>query len=262
MVFRWFTRRRWANIVAEPFPEQWRPHLESHFAYWSVLSPEEQRTLEGIVQVLIADKHWEGCGGLQLTEAMQVIISVQAGLLILGHPPEGHHYYDNVDSILVYPSTYVVPGGRGGADGTISHDDRIVLGTAHMGGPVVLSWNSALKGGIDHRDGRNVVYHEFAHKLDMLDGAVDGAPTLEHPRDYADWAEVMSDAYTRLRAKVAKGRRTLIDAYGATEPAEFFAVATEHFFEQPRQVLKEEPELYRVLSSFYKQDPAKRLTAR
>lgn len=258
MVFQWFNRRRWARIAAEPFPDHWGDLLDAHFAYWGRLSAAERETLQGIVQVLVAEKQWEGCGGLTLTEAMQVIVAAQAGLLILGHPPEAHHYYGNVESVLIYPSTYLVPGGRGPVEGTQGDRDRAVLGTAHMGGPVVLSWDSALAGGQNHADGRNVVYHEFAHKLDMLDGVVDGAPPLDSPAEYQAWAKAMQGAYDRLRAQVARRRKTLIDAYGATEPAEFFAVATEHFFEQPQQVRKQEPALYAVLSEFYNQDPAAR----
>ena len=256
MVFGWFKSRRRRKIVEHPFPEAWFAFLEKNFQHWAFLDEEERERLRGILQVLIDEKNWQGCGGLQLTDEIQVSIAAQAALLLLGIE---HDYYENVESILVYPSGYVLPRTRVEDGGVVLDDPVAVLGSAHQGGPVVLSWDSALGGGRDPRDGKNVVYHEFAHKLDMLDGIVDGTPELEDAQAFEAWVRVMTDAFELLGDRTSKGKKTLLDAYGATNVGEFFAVSTEVFFEKPRRMRDQHPELYEVLQDFYGQDPAARV---
>jgi Mlc titration factor MtfA (ptsG expression regulator) len=255
MVFSWFKGRRRKKLGEQPFPAAWTVHLERNFAHWGRLTPAERSRLEDIVQVLVEEKHWEGCGGLEITDEIRVTIAAQAGVLLLGMD---HDYYDNVDSILVYPSGYSLPRTASGPGGVVGDDALAVLGSAHYGGPVVLSWDAARSGGRDARDGRNLVYHEFAHKLDMLDGVVDGTPDLDGADEVRAWARAMTAAYDDLRARANRGKKTLLDKYGATNVAELFAVATEVFFEKPAQLKKQYPGVYDVMLGFYGQDLAAR----
>jgi MtfA peptidase len=253
MVFSWLKKRRRNKIAAPPLPPTWAACLAANFQHWDALDAGEKQVLEDIIQVLIAEKSWEGCNGFAITEEVQVTIAAQAGLLLIGIE---HDYYQNVDSILVYPSTYKLPRSRQ-VGGAVSEEKTAVLGSAHHGGPVILAWDSAKAGGRDADDGRNLVYHEFAHKLDMLDGMVDGTPELEAD-EFKAWVEVMTAEYDKLVSRSRKGKKSVIDSYGATDVAEFFAVTTESFFEKPVRMKAEHPRLYDVMQSFYHQDPAKR----
>jgi Mlc titration factor MtfA (ptsG expression regulator) len=165
-------------------------------------------------------------------------------------------HYRMVSGIVVHPSTVQMSGERPGpVPGTVTADRQSVLGLAQGGrGPVVIAWDQALAGAHRTVRGHNVVLHEFAHKLDMLDGTVDGTPVL--PQDIArDWVRVCTEVYDDL---VVGRPRPPMRWYGATNPGEFFAVATEVFFEQPHELRYAEPALYDVLSRFYRQDPAAR----
>jgi Mlc titration factor MtfA (ptsG expression regulator) len=142
--------------------------------------------------------------------------------------------------------------------GVVASGPVALLGEAHVRGPVVLAWDRVLRDGQRPRDGNNVVYHEFAHKLDMLDSRADGTPPLATYEEIARWQHVCEHVFLELRARTERGQPTFIDEYGATNEAEFFAVATEHFFEQARALQRAEPELYEVLRAFYRQDPAAR----
>jgi Mlc titration factor MtfA (ptsG expression regulator) len=255
-VFSWFKKRRRDRIAAPPLPEAWAGYLKDNFQHWALLTDQDKLALEDIVQVLVQEKHWEGCGGLEVTEEMRVTIAAQAGLLLLGID---HDYYENVESILIYPSGYKLPRSRDAGGGVALGEDVAVIGSAHQGGPVLVAWDSARQGGKDGKDGRNLVYHEFAHKLDMLDGMVDGTPELEGRDEFEAWVAVMTEEFDRLREAAKKRRKTLLDAYGATDVAEFFAVATEVFFEKPVRMKDEHPRLYDVMQDFYHQDPASRM---
>ncbi len=258
MVFDWLRRRRRERILAEPFPDAWVEVLASDVACYRDLSTEERDLLHQLVQVFIAEKHWEGLGGLSMSEPIQVTIAGQACLLILGL---SHDLYRRVESIVVYPSTVVAPSQptRFGEVSTAPADAPVpILGQAFSRGPVILAWDAVRRGGADARDGHNVVFHEFAHKLDMLSGGADGVPPLADDATYARWVEVFERAWHRLHAQQARGRRTFLDAYAGKNPAEFFAVATEQFFEQGRTMRRKEPEMYEVLRDFYRQDPAER----
>lgn len=260
MIFSWLKRRRRERALQKPFPSAWEEYLEKNFAYWSVLTEDERTRMRDLIRVLIAEKYWEGCAGLTLTDEMRVTIAAQACLLLLNIK---HDYYPMLKSILVYPSGYFAPGQRGA--GGVMAQSTPVLGQAHFRGPVILSWEHVKHGGKNPRDGQNLVYHEFAHKLDMADGVVDGTPVLESPEQLQRWVRVMSREFESL-VNSTSGRGgywgpTLLRPYGASNPAEFFAVATEVFFEQPRELRERHAELYDVLKMFYKQDPAKRLDA-
>jgi MtfA peptidase len=258
MIFRWLRERRRRRIVNRPFPPRGREVIARHLAAWAWLDEEERERLEGLVAVFVAEKHWEGCGGLELTEEIEYVIAAHAGLLILNLH---HEFYRNVKSILVYPSTVVTSHEtRGDSDRGGTSTKRVIpiLGEAMQGGPVMLVWDAVRENCIDARKGHNVVYHEFAHKLDMLDGTIDGAPPLVSSESLREWAEVVAENYEDLRERTDRGDRTLLSDYASTNLAEFFAVATEIFFTRPLALSKLRPELYEILAAFFRQDPASR----
>ncbi len=250
----WWRRRRRARVRAGHVPAAWRGIVERDVPFFRRLPPPAQEALLRHVLVFLAEKRFEGCGGFEVTEEVKVSIAAQACVLLLGQvEPE---YFADVSSVLVYPSAYVVPGLRHLPDGTVVEGGGVRLGEAWTRGEVVLSWDDARGGAADVRDGHNVVLHEFAHKLDQEDGAADGAPPLGARARYAPWARVLGREFEALRAAAARGRRQVMDPYGATNPAEFFAVATECFFEKGGQLRRKHPELYEQLREYFGQDPA------
>ena len=200
---------------------------------------------------LIAQIHWEGREGLQVTGRMKVTVAAQACRLTLGLDPGA---YRRVRTVYLFPSTYSTeaPTGDGGVQGQ-SHRH----GEAWLRGPILLSWNATQQGIQNPDDGRNLVYHEFAHKLDMLDNFADGTPPLSSQDQYDAWVRIVGAEFRDLRQAKERGRRTLLDKYGATNPAEFFAVATEAFFERPERLRDRHYELYACLCRFYSQNPAR-----
>ncbi len=256
-MFHWLRDHRRSEARKRPFPPEWEAFVRTNVAHYCVLDDDERTELQGMIQVFLEEKHWEGCGGLELTDEIRVTIAAQACLLQLGLP---HDYYRNVQSILVYPSTVVTPEHHPGvferADGPVEPSVPI-LGQSISRGPVILVWDAVLHGARHPEQGHNVVYHEFAHKLDMLDGAADGTPLLDGGQ-LAEWVVVCSHEFLRLRRLAEKGHKTFLDAYGTKNEAEFFAVATEEFFDRPVALQKNAPDLYRVLSAYYHQDPAAR----
>jgi len=258
MIFDWLRRRRRDRILAEPMPESWPGLLAHNMGSYAELSDDEQGLLHQLVQVFVTEKHWEGLGGLSMSEEVQVTVAGQACLLILGLD---HDLYRRVESILVYPSAVMAPPPptHFGAVACAPPERAMpVLGQAFARGPVILAWDAVRRGGADPHDGHNVVFHEFAHKLDMLHGGPDGVPPLADAATYARWVEVFERSWTELHDQQARGRRTFLDAYAGKSPAEFFAVATEQFFEQGRTMERKHPDLYEVLRGFYRQDPARR----
>jgi Mlc titration factor MtfA (ptsG expression regulator) len=261
-MFGWFRERRRKELTQAAFPSTWEEILRRNVAHYCMLEDSERAHLRALIQVFIAEKNWEGAGGLELDDEIRVTISAQACLLILGLP---HNYYQNVQSIIVYPSTVVPPQRKlGSFEHTTTPLDaqQPILGQAFLQGPVIIIWDAALRGGRHPEIGHNVVYHEFAHKLDMLDGSADGTPPLRDRAEYRDWILVCSREYERLRHDAATGKESFLNAYAATSAAEFFAVATEQFFDQPQMMAAQAPDLYRVLREYYRQDPAQRVIRR
>lgn len=246
-------RRRRARWAALPVPEHW-PSLLAHHVSWYRRMPEELRErLHGLMQVFLREKSFVGCNGLNVTDEMRVVISAYACLLIVNRPgvPQ-QHCYDELLSILVYPSAFIVHESDE-EDGIVTEGHRILSGQAWDSRRIILSWE-------DVRESRteldNVVLHEFAHYLDMEDETMDGAPGVGDAAAYEEWSKVFWAEYDRLVDEVDAGRETLLDPYAATEPAEFFAVATETFFHQPRELGREHPQLYEQLAKYYRLDPA------
>lgn len=219
------------------------------------MSEADRRELGGIVQVLLHEKNFEGCGGLTITDEMRVTIAAQAAVLLL-HRDTG--YYPTLRSILVYPRAYHAPSLRRNPDGTVSEGIQGRRGESWYRGALVLSWQDVTHGAADATDGQNLVFHEFAHQLDAESGGMEGAPALAGAARYRDWARVLGREYDALIADLHRGHHTLLDPYGSTNPAEFFAVATELFFERPHAMRETYPALYEQMARFYRQDPAAR----
>ncbi len=234
-------------------PPGGRAIVGEHLAVWPLLDDDEKRHLLADVDRLLASKIWEAARGFVLDDTVRVVIAAQAALLVLGLNED---HYRGVSAIIVHPTTVQTHGPRPGPSArTVSRGPFPVLGLAQHGrGPVVLAWDRALAGA--HRsDGPiNVVLHEFAHKLDMLAGSVDGTPPMA-PDLRTDWVRTCTEVYDDLVAGVP---RPPLRSYGATDPGEFFAVATEVFFQQPDELRSLEPALYDVLLRFYRQDPSAR----
>ncbi|MGM9488583.1 zinc-dependent peptidase [Ideonella sp. YS5] len=247
--WRAWRRRRVASL---PFPAAWRTILRRRMPLLRRLPADLQLQLKRHMQVFLAEKPFIGCNGLEVTEEMRVLVAAQACLLILNRPSE---YFPNLRQVLLYPSAYWVDRREGGAGG-VQHERREARsGESWVQGQVILSWPDVLAGAADPTDGQNLVIHEFAHQLDQERGRATGAPFLGERARYARWAAVMSAEYRRLREQLARGEPTLLSAYAASEPAEFFAVASEVFIEQPQAMAEAHPELYGELSRYYRVSP-------
>jgi Mlc titration factor MtfA (ptsG expression regulator) len=250
-VFGWLTERRRARLLERPFPPQWQEHLDERVAIWKRLDEPMRERLRDLTQVFIAEKHWEGAGGLELTDEMLVTIAAHACVMLLGRE---HALYEDVESIVVYPSVIVSPPRPRGffevGAAPVDEEGTAIHGEAHVGGPVILAWDDVLAGGRPNA-ARNVVFHELAHKIDMLDGAVDGTPPLDGAAARRKWAEVCSREFLELRERAEAGKRSFLDDYGAVSEAEFFAVATEAYFLRPDKLRRHEPALHALLAGFY-----------
>lgn len=237
-------------LLSTPFPPEWSAILNRNLRPYQKISPQLQQQLHDYIRIFISEKSFEGCGGLTLTDEIKVTIAAQACMLLLNRKSE---CYPKLYSVLVYPSTYVTGTHR--SFGLDQSDSSVRLGESWRHGTVVLAWDSVKSGALNFQDGYNVALHEFAHQLDQEDGRADGAPILQMSSAYSAWSQTFSEEYEVLQNKTVKGEKSVMDKYGATDPAEFFAVATETFFEKPSQLKKEHPELYHELQGFYKVNP-------
>ena len=253
-MFGFKTRRR-QRIRSQPFPASWLAIIQRDVPFYAHLTPAEQHELQSTIQVFIAEKNFEGCGGLEMTDDINVSIAAYACMLLLHL--EHHDYYPRLHSILVYPDAYFVRVTRWGPNNEIVEDHEQRVGESWRSGAVVISWNHVLHRPSEPSGGRNVAFHEFAHQLDGENGFVDGAPALPRTSMYRAWARILGREYQALIEAADTNRPTLLDKYGATNPAEFFAVVTEYFFEQPQQLRERHPELYEELKLYYRQDPAR-----
>jgi MtfA peptidase len=251
----WFARRRRKKLRQLPFPPQWRELLERDVPLYRRLPQDDREELHGHINVLLHEKYFEPCGGLDLTDEMRLVVMAQAALLLLHRETD---YYPRLSSVILYPDIFM--GNRCERDdaGVITEGDEDRSGESWGHGTIVLSWKDVVMAA-EAFDGYNVVLHEFAHQLDEENGAEDGIPLLPDSRSLARWNEVMEREFRSLSRDVRRRRHTYIDPYAAEHPAEFFAVATEEFFERPLVVKVNHPELYGLLKDFYRQDPAERV---
>jgi Mlc titration factor MtfA (ptsG expression regulator) len=251
---------RWTHAVAlpsEPVPDGWAELVRARFPLASDLSTEDFERLLKLVQLFLRTKRMEGAGGLEITEEIRVTIAAQACFLILWLHVG---LYPVLRTVLVYPSTMVPRYARHPLRGPEPEEEASpILGQSWRQGVVILAWDSARHGAFDPRDGRNVVFHEFAHQLDQETGDADGLPVGLRLSAVKPWAEVIERRFGELARAEQRGQETVMDPYGATNHAEFFAVATEAFFEKPRELRDKKPDLYDLLSDFYGVDPARGL---
>ncbi len=239
-------------IKEKPFPLHWEVIIKQNLIFYKHFSPSLRKRLQGHVNVILAEKQFVGCGGLQITEEIKLTIAAISALLLLN---ERGGYYPKLCEILVYPSAYVVNQVSAVSNYVVQESKVVRLGESWTRDQIVLSW-SQIKYDIENwEDGHNVILHEFAHQLDSESGTVNGVPILEQKSDYASWAKVFTREYQQLIKNVKRGAYTVMDEYGITNPAEFFAVATETFFEKPRQMAKHHPLLYNQLKRYYKLEP-------
>lgn len=250
---RWFLkRRRRSRLLAAPLSANNKAILVKHVPIYNALPVALQPRLEGLINRFLDEVRFYGAEGVELTDDMRVTIAAQACVLIVNKP---NRWFDSLRTIHVYPAAFKsrLTEIRGHIH---SERDQSRSGESWAKGPVILAWDHAAYGAVDAHDGRNVVMHEFAHQLDEQTGAVDGSPLLDADHSATRWAHVFQDAYERLREHASFRRETVLDYYGATSPAEFFAVVTEVFFERPRELRAEEPALYDELKQYYRVDPA------
>jgi len=248
----WIPHYRLKRAVAAPFPPEWVNFLESNIEIYRNLPMPLRHQLRLSIKQFLHQKHFSGAGGLKVTDEMRVTIAAQACMLQLNRHGG---LYPRLKYIILYPSTFVVTRSQVDGSGVVSHGRQGMLGESWQSGKVILAWDNVLHGARNFVDGRNVVLHEFAHQLDSETGSADGAPLLAGKSSYRSWAGTLSDEFRDLQNDARFGRRSLMDHYGATNPAEFFAVTTETFFEKPRRMAKHHQELFDVLKAYYRIDP-------
>jgi len=249
----WLKKRRRKRLISSSFPAEWLSIIQRNVPYYKCLTAEDQSELQKLIQVFLGEKKFEGCGGLKITDEIRVTIAAQACILLLGGTSD---FYPRLYSIIVYPSAFVAKVHQRQGDGVVIDGLQPRLGESWSRGAIVLSWNDVLQGACDIHDGHNLVYHEFAHQLDNESGEARGAPRLPKPSMYIAWARVLTKEYKALVDAVINNHPSLLDRYGAASPAEFFAVATEFFFEKPNDLKSVHPDLYEQLMLFYQRDPA------
>lgn len=241
-----------ARLRAQPFPRKWDRILDKMVPLYRALPPELKPLLQGHIQVFLEEKTFEECGGMRITDGVRLIVAAQACLLILNRETD---YYPHLSTILMYPEPFTVERADPvGAADVVEDEER--AGESWDRDYLVLSWDDVDWSLRDPADGYNVVLHEFAHQLDDEAGIGDGIPRLEGYEEYQTWVRVLRREYAALRRRVDRGERTVMDEYGADDPSEFFAVATEAFFEKAKQMRKRHPKLYEELKKFYRLDPS------
>jgi Mlc titration factor MtfA (ptsG expression regulator) len=240
------------RIARPPFPAAWRDIVRRRVPLARELSAAHQLRLKKHIQVLLAEVPFIGCAGLEVSDEMRVTIAAQAAFLLLGRGGS----FGNLREVLVYPGHFVVPRSEVGAGGVVHEARDVLAGQSGQRGQVIVAWDSVREGAADPHDGANVVMHEFAHQLDQDTGAANGAPYVGRGALQRAWARVMNQEFVALHARLARAESGLIEPYAATNPAEFFAVTTELFFERPDALAAERPELYEQLKRCYRLDPA------
>ncbi len=240
------------QLRSRPLPDAWRKHLDRALPFYRTLPEDLRVRLDGLVQQFVAEKEFVGCQGLDVSLEMKLTIAAQACLLVANRAAR---LYDDLYSVLIYPAAFIAPDEHHDEAGVVHHHEQVLSGQTWDTHRVILSWDD-VQASAQRSEGFNVVYHEFAHYLDAEDGRVNGAPWLGDARHYESWSNVMTAEFEKLRAAAARDEPTLIDPYGAENPAEFFAVATEAFFELPGELRDQHPALYEELRRYYRLDPA------
>ncbi|MDX1490388.1 MAG: zinc-dependent peptidase [Pseudohongiellaceae bacterium] len=247
-----YPKLRRKRLDNTPFPDTWLAFLRRNLSVYASMRPELQEQLQGLIIRFMADKQFMGCAGQQINDEIRVTIAAHACLLLLNRPS---HEYSALKSILVYPAAFRVKRDTLSDGGLVSENHHTLSGESWSTGKIVLSWDDVNRGISSFSDGHNVVLHEFAHQLDQESGSTNGAPLLYSREAYEHWGKVLNSEFKQLRKASANHHDSLIDVYGATNPAEFFAVVTETFFEQPRQLEQQHEELFNEFLNYYQVDP-------
>jgi len=256
-MFDWWRRLNRAEAIAAAFPAQFRELILRRVPCAKLLTGDELSKLEALVRVFNSEKTFEAAAGFTITEEMRIVIAARACLLVLHRVELDSPLYPDLLTVVVYPSSYRVRKQQ--RDGYLMIEgDEVRLGESWTHGLVVLSWDAVSSGSANLGDGHDVVLHEFAHQLDAEDGAMDGTPELDDFERYSVWSKVAGAEYAALLDDLEHHRKTTIDAYGATNAPEFFAVVVEQFFEKPSILEGQHPALYAELSRFFRFDPAQR----
>jgi len=243
---------RLKKAIAAPFPDEWVAILERNIGVYRKLPMPLRQQLRNLIKQFLHEKHFDGAGGLEITDEIRVTIAAEACMLLLNRKTR---VYPSLRYIIVYPSAFVVDWEQSDEYGVVSEGPAGLLGESWSNGKVILAWDNVLHGSTNFVDGQNVVLHEFAHQLDSESGSTNGAPILAGANCMRTWAATLSAEFEELQKEAWQGRHSLIDHYGATNPAEFFAVATETFFEKPGQMAEHHRELFEVLKAYYRIDP-------
>lgn len=251
-VVRYRSRVRRQRLFQQPLNSAYITLLENKVPLYTRMPQELRQTLQGCINYFLDEKVFVGRDGLAINDEIRLIIAANACLLLVNRPVK---YFPGFSTILVYPDSYIAK--EVSYDGLLEvHKRSIRAGESWHRGPIVLSLADVLRGVSNDQDGHNVVLHEFAHKLDEQNGVMDGLPVLRESAHYKEWAEVLTREYDKFLGRVDRGKNKVIDEYGAVSAPEFFAVATESFFEKSKQMKKKLPELYQQLQTFYGLDPA------
>jgi MtfA peptidase len=239
------------RILKQAFPERWFVILNRQLPYFYKLTEDEQNQLKDLILLFIVKKKFYGCGGLTINDNIRVTIAAEACLLLLNRKIS---VYPRLKHILVYPDAFETDHQQHNDDGTVSNGSRGLLGESWNFGKVILSWDDVVHGVSNIHDGHNVALHEFSHQLDSESGSANGAPLLRK-NSYSVWSKVLSKEFLALTKAFEHHHKSVMDYYGASNPAEFFAVATETFFEKPEQMQKKHPELFDELKIYYAVNP-------
>jgi len=246
-------RRRRAALMQAPLVDHHRAIIKQHLPIYAKTPLYLRGRLDGLINRFLDEIQFVGRDGFEVTEEVRVIVAAQACLLIMGQPDR---WFPTLSTVILYPAAFKSNAKK--QEGFVQHDAKPVhSGESWMRGPVVLAWDHAAFGGLIDDDGRNVVLHEFAHQLDSATGVTDGAPLLDEDQNASRWGRVFQESYARLKENVSTRTPSIFDAYGASAPAEFFAVAVETFFEKPKEMRAEEPDVYREMTQYFGFDPAK-----
>ncbi|MFO0814746.1 MAG: M90 family metallopeptidase [Gemmatales bacterium] len=254
MLFDWFKNRRRRRLQQQPWPPDWLMSLQTRVLLGRRLPASFHAKWKNDARILIAEKFWEGCNGLTVTDEMKVVICLQASFLLLGLEPAQHGFFDRVPSILVYPTAFRTAKPDDASDeGFVP--DQAAEGQAVYRGPVILAWDEVLDDSLHPEHGHNVVIHEFAHQLDFLDNSVDGVPPLENFRDRGRWKDVMNQAMELHRNRIEHNQRLFFPLAAGESVTEFFAYASEAFYCDSQALKSLHPEVYGLLQAYYRIDP-------
>ncbi|MBD5781912.1 zinc-dependent peptidase [Pelagicoccus sp. NFK12] len=242
-------RAKKQKVISADFPEAWNAILLKNVPLVSKLPARFRERLETNIKLFIAEVGFEGQGGVQVTDEIRVTVAAQACLLTVGRE---NKRYPRLKNVIIYPSAFTDSQRSPHYN---SEKPIYRLGESWTTGTVILAWDSTRRGALNMHDGQNVALHEFAHQLDQEDGVGDGVPIFETQSAFAAWAAVFTKEYEIQVKKATKGHRSVLDHYGATNYAEFFAVSTEAFFEKPKQLKRKRPEIYKILKNYYHLDP-------